>query len=121
MLHKLPMLNNSNKIQTHKRFKRMLFLRIKHNMQTFTAILFIKLQNDRQQLYSEKKDEPYISVFGLAMLLSCFAVRYMFSDSNTTHHAPSRSERTCQPSDRTWPEGATGLSAHPMTVAPACP
>ena len=115
------MLNNSNMIQTHKQSKRALFLRIKHNIQLFTVILFIKLQNDKQQLYSEKKDEPYISGLGLATLLSCFAVSYIFSISNTTHHAPSRSERTCQPSDRTWPEGATGLSAHPMTVAPAYP
>ena len=32
-------------IQTHKRFKIMLFIRTKHNMQIFGVISFIKLQN----------------------------------------------------------------------------
>ena len=31
---------------THERFKRMLFIRMKHNMQIFRVIPFIKLQND---------------------------------------------------------------------------
>ena len=34
------------KIQTHKRFKRTLFIRTKHNMQIFWVIPFIKRQND---------------------------------------------------------------------------
>ena len=35
-----------DEIQTHKRFKRTLFIRTKHNMQIFRVIPFIKLQND---------------------------------------------------------------------------
>ena len=35
-----------NNIQTHKRLKRTLFIRTKHNMQIFGVIPFIKLQND---------------------------------------------------------------------------
>ena len=34
------------KIQIHKRFKRTLFIRTKHNMRIFGVIPFIKLQND---------------------------------------------------------------------------
>ena len=37
------------RIQTHKRFKRTLFIRTKHNMQMFQVIPFIKLQNDKEQ------------------------------------------------------------------------
>ena len=33
-------------IQTYKRFKRMLFIRTKHNMPIFGVIPFIKLEND---------------------------------------------------------------------------
>ena len=33
-------------VQTHKRFKIMLFIRTKHNMRIFGITLFIKLQND---------------------------------------------------------------------------
>ena len=36
----------NNEIQTHKRFKRMLSIRVKHNLQIFGAIPFIKLQNN---------------------------------------------------------------------------
>ena len=36
----------NNEIQTHKRFKRMLFIRVKHNMHIFRVIPFMKLQND---------------------------------------------------------------------------
>ena len=36
----------SRKIQTHKRFKRRLYIRTKHNMQMFWVVPFIKLQND---------------------------------------------------------------------------
>jgi len=44
-------------IQTNKRFKRTLFIRIKHNMRILGAIPFIKLQNDTltQQLNGEKR------------------------------------------------------------------
>ena len=38
--------NKEYKIQTHKRFKRMLFIRTKHNLQIFGVIHFIKLQNN---------------------------------------------------------------------------
>ena len=34
------------KFQTHKRFKRRLFIRTKYNMRIFGIIPFIKLQND---------------------------------------------------------------------------
>ena len=37
---------NKCQIQTHKRFETTLFIRTKHIMQIFGAILFIKLQND---------------------------------------------------------------------------
>ena len=36
----------NRKIQTHKRLKRTLFIRTKHNMRMFGVIPFIKLQND---------------------------------------------------------------------------
>ena len=39
-------LHSSHKVQTHKMFKRTLFIRTKHNMQMFGVIAFIKLQND---------------------------------------------------------------------------
>ena len=38
--------NSMAGIQTHKRFKRTLFIRTKHSMQIFGLIPFIKLQND---------------------------------------------------------------------------
>ena len=44
-----------NFIQTHKRFKITLFIRTKHNMRIFGIILFIKLQNDAEQLNGEKR------------------------------------------------------------------
>ena len=34
------------RIQTRKRFNRMLFIRTKHNMRIFGVIPFVKLQND---------------------------------------------------------------------------
>ena len=36
----------NNKIQTHERFKRTLYIRTKHNLQIFGIIPFIKQQND---------------------------------------------------------------------------
>ena len=39
-------LYSSHKVQTHKMFKRTLFIRTKYNMQIFEVIAFIKLQND---------------------------------------------------------------------------
>ena len=36
---------NLSKAQTHKRFKRALFIRKKHNVQIFGAVPFTKLQN----------------------------------------------------------------------------
>ena len=39
-------INYYRPIQTHRRFKRMLFIRTKHNMQIFSIIPFIKPQND---------------------------------------------------------------------------
>ena len=38
------------KIQTHERFKRMIFVRKKCNMQIFGIILFIKLQNNNKTI-----------------------------------------------------------------------
>ena len=38
--------HSSCKIQTHKRFRRTLFIRTKHNLQIFRVIPFIKLQNN---------------------------------------------------------------------------
>ena len=35
-------------LQTHRRFKRTLIIRTKHNMQIFGVIAFIKLPNDTQ-------------------------------------------------------------------------
>ena len=43
----------NDKIQTHKRFKMMLFIRTKHNMWILGVIPFIKLQNDT---YTVKKN-----------------------------------------------------------------
>ena len=37
---------NFYEIQTHRRFKRTLFIRTKHTMRIFGVILFIKLEND---------------------------------------------------------------------------
>ena len=35
-----------NQLQTHKRFKRTLFIRTEHNPQIFRVILFMKLQDN---------------------------------------------------------------------------
>ena len=43
-----------SKIQTRKKFNRMLFIRTKHNMQIFGVIPFIKLQNNTWGLNDEK-------------------------------------------------------------------
>ena len=55
LLHHATMLPNAMtrrhlkiEIQTHKRFKRTLFIRTKHNMRIFGLIPFIELQNDTE-------------------------------------------------------------------------
>ena len=45
----LPLNCRKIKLQTHKRFKRTLFIRTKHNMQISRVIPFIKLRNDTRR------------------------------------------------------------------------
>ena len=57
----------------HKRFKRTLFIRSKHNMQIFRVISFIKLQKDTEQLNSEK----WWKMRWKAKTLICFGLSYV--------------------------------------------
>ena len=79
------------KIQTQKRFKRTLFIRTEHNLQTFGIIPLIKLHNDTETTVKRwKNDEKWdgnlnnLSGFGSALLFSCalLAIRcyYMLLD-----------------------------------------
>ena len=67
-----------NKIKTHKRFKRMLFIQTKHNMQIFRVIPFIKLQNDTETtvkwwktMKNEMESYTYLFLVELCWPFSC--------------------------------------------------
>ena len=45
----------SDTFQTHKTFKRMLFIRTRQNQQIFRVVPFVKLQNDKQHLNGQKQ------------------------------------------------------------------
>ena len=46
MTYPVEQSKESYKIQSHRRFKRTLFIRTKHHMQIFGVMPFIKLQNN---------------------------------------------------------------------------
>ena len=64
-------------IQTHKRFKIMLFIRTKHNLQIFRVIPFMKLQNGKWWKMIKNEMESF---FGVVSYVRCLeeSVRFFF-------------------------------------------
>ena len=54
------------KIQTHKRFKRMLFIKLlgqKHNLHIFRVMPFIKLKMTLKQQLNDENNEKWVELF----------------------------------------------------------
>lgn len=64
------------KIETHKRFKRMLFIMRKHNMWIFVIIPFLK--REKKSVKQRKMRCRILTAFGWAVSLCCFGVQCLW-------------------------------------------